>query len=143
MIFEEVFLRPTRQLVGSVSIRSAIHCVTGQVIAKQNVMGYAINIVSLCPMMSFRLGCYSDLYPDSRFYWKHGYFSYVALLRSPDHSVLPGHPIAGLLFLGPMSPFSSDTCRFARRGKMISQTLCSVSNWSTDSTMNVNEYPPA
>ena len=135
MIIEEVFLHPTCQLAGSVSIRSAdltIHCVTGvtgPLIVKQNVMGYSIHIESRCSVVSFRLNwdfSYSDLYPNSHFYWKHGYFSYIALLHSPDHSVLPGHPIAGLLFLGPMSPFSSNTCCFARRGKMISQTCWDI-----------------
>jgi len=62
--------------------------------------------------------------------------------RKGDRSLFPSRASNKRLFLGPMSPFSSNTCRFARRGKIISQTLSSVSNWSTNSSMKVNEYPP-
>ena len=64
----------------------------------------------------------------------------VRLLVLP-WSLIPSIASNKRLFLGPISWFSSRTCRLISRGKIISQTLSSVSNESMNSSINVSEYP--
>ena len=45
------------------------------------------------------------------------------------------------LLRGPSSPASSRTSLLANRGRIMSQTLSSYSNWSTNSSMYVKVYP--
>ena len=56
-------------------------------------------------------------------------------------SLFPSIASRSLLFLGPMSPFSSRTCRFCKRGRMMSHTRSSTRRLSTYSSMNVSVYP--
>jgi len=56
-------------------------------------------------------------------------------------SLSPSIAVSNRLWRGPISPFSSKTCLFIRRGIMMSQTLSSVSNSYTNSSMKTNEYP--
>lgn len=58
-------------------------------------------------------------------------------------SLFPSIASRSLLFLGPMSPFSSRICRFCKRGRMMSHTRSSVRRESTNSSMNVSVKPAA
>lgn len=53
-------------------------------------------------------------------------------------SLFPSIASRSLLFLGPMSPFSSRICRFCKRGRIISHTRSSTRRLSTNSSMNVS-----
>lgn len=55
-----------------------------------------------------------------------------------SRSLFPSIASRSLLFLGPMSPFSSRTCRFCKRGRMMSHTRSSTRRLSTYSSMNVS-----
>lgn len=65
----------------------------------------------------------------------------VLRLLSLPCSLLPSIASNRRLFLGPISPLSSNTSRLVRRGKMISHTLSSTRRLSTNSSMYVSEYP--
>lgn len=56
-------------------------------------------------------------------------------------SLSPSIAASNRLLRGPMSPFSSRTCLFIRRGIMMSQTLSSLSNSYTNSSIKSKEYP--
>lgn len=61
------------------------------------------------------------------------------LLLRRSSSSFPSSASSNRLFLGPISPFSSRTCRFAIRGMMISQTRSSLRRASANSSMKVRE----
>jgi hypothetical protein len=68
-------------------------------------------------------------------------FDVMLLLRDPpltlSWSLFPSIASRSLLFLGPISLFSSRICRFCKRGRMMSHTRSSTRRASTNSSMNV------
>lgn len=66
----------------------------------------------------------------------------LSLLLRRLTSSLPSNAFSSRLFLGPISPFSSNTSRFANRGRIKSHTRSSVKSLSTSSSMYVSSYPP-